>query len=273
MKAAVCEWVIPQNGVAAVYAAGQLGFDGIQITEQGGMDKGFPLLDPEVQEAYKKAVAESGVELQALHLWSLCRLAVMLHPLDSEPGRIALDYIEKSLKSCEQMGIPKLLMTSGVMAQAKNRKDYLIFGRYMKAACDMAEGTGVGIVFESAFKADEIEAMVDLTGGRLKVCYDLFNPVRFHMNDPLEDIRYLAPKGCIDHYHVKDGPSSCIGCSLLGEGIGGFTAAMDAICKSGYDGWLVSENYYVDMAAQKEYAGRTWEELAGADVRTLDRYC
>jgi sugar phosphate isomerase/epimerase len=56
-KAGICEWVLPERGPEALRHAAALGFDGIQIAEQGGWEAGDPLLRPEVQAAYFRARA------------------------------------------------------------------------------------------------------------------------------------------------------------------------------------------------------------------------
>ncbi|MFV0363471.1 MAG: sugar phosphate isomerase/epimerase family protein [Suipraeoptans sp.] len=268
-KYGVCEWVLPVRGPEAIVMASNIGFDGIQITEAGGHDAGFPLLREEVQDEYKRAVSETNIEIQALHLWTLCRLASMIHPVKSEAGRFATYCIKAGLEVCEALSIPELNLTSGFMSQIKHAADFTIFGDHLKLACEMAESKGVKIVFESALYAEEILKMHDYVGENLKVCYDLFNPIRFNMDSPIEEIRVLGKAGVIDHFHVKDGPVNCIGCSLLGEGIGNYNESMNEISKLNYSGWLMTENYYVDM--ERVY-DKSVIQLAEIDLETMKRY-
>lgn len=268
-KTAVCEWVLPQRGPAAVRQAAALGFDGIQITELGGYEADFPLLRRETLQAYREAAEETGIRLQALHLWSLCRLASLLHPMESRAGQVAVRSLEKGLEACRALSIPRLMVTSGMMCQVKNEADFNQFITYMRWLCGRAEEAGVTVCFESSFSPEQILAVYEATGRRIRVCYDFFNPVRFHLGDPVEEIRRLAPRGCIDHYHVKDGPEDCIGCSLLGEGIGRYRGQTALLRELGYQGWLVTENYYGDM--EKVYR-RPWETLARADRDTMRQF-
>lgn len=268
-KVAICEWVLPRRGADAVREAAALGFDGIQITELGGYEADFPLLRQETIREYREAVRETGIRLQALHLWSLCRLACLLHPMESPAGKIAVLSLEKGLEACRVLSVKRLMVTSGMMCQIKNESDFAQFITYMRWLCGRAAEAGVTVCFESSFSPRQILAVYEATGRRIRVCYDFFNPVRFHLGDPVEEIRQLASSGCIDHFHTKDGPEDCVGCSLLGEGIGQYRGQTALLKELGYDGWLVSENYYMDM--EKKYR-RSYRELAEADRDTMRRY-
>ena len=241
-KAGICEWVLPERGPEALRHAAALGFDGIQIAEQGGWEAGDPLLRPEVQAAYFRARGDTGIAIQALHLWSLCRMACLIHPMESEAGKLGRQCLRTGLEICRKMEIPALMVTSGFLCQIKNRKDFETFGGYLAEACRIARDMGIQVVFESALSAEETIEMCGRAEG-LKICYDLFNPIRFALGDPLEQIPRLG-FARIDHFHVKDGPANMVGCTLLGRGAGGWEAAAALLRQNGYEGWLVSENYY-----------------------------
>lgn len=262
-KVGICEWVFPVQGPEAIQWAARLGFDGIQIAERGGYEADFPLLRADVQEAYYAARQETGIDLQALHLWSLCRMACLIHPMESAAGKIGMLCLEKGIEACAAMHIPSLMVTSGFFCQIKNETDFGIFAQYLQWACKRGSDAGVQIVFESALSPAQLHALFQLTDNRLKICYDLFNPIRFHCGAPLEEIPQIGLTH-IDHIHVKDGPENMIGCTLLGEGAGGFADVMGLLSRMDYRGWFVSENYYqappisdhdsFDAAARKDLA-------------------
>ncbi len=260
----ICEWVFPVQGPDALSWAARLGYDGIQIAECGGYETGYPLLKPDVQEAYRSVQQETGIEIQALHLWSLCRMACMIHPLKSAAGKLALTYIQKAIDSCRQMRIPRLMLTSGFLCQIKNQKDFDIFSQYLSAACKMAEDAGIRVVFESALTPNEILEMCRRVKG-LKICYDLFNPFRFALGDPVEEIEEIGLE-YIDHIHAKDGPANMVGCSLLGKGVGRYHDIIALLRKLGYSGWLVTENYY---NAPPISTNMSFDEAARQDLETM----
>lgn len=261
----ICEWCLPERGPEAVRHAAQLGFDGIQLAEQGGWEAGFPLLRPEVQDEYRRLRDETGIVYQSLHLWSLCRLACMIHPLDSTAGKIAVESIRAAARACADLEIPVIMVTSGFMSQIKNRLDFVVFREHLREACRIAADHGVRIVFESALSVDEILEMSSFCGPALKVCYDVFNPIRFHMAAPQDEIPRLGTE-LIDHFHLKDGPETMIGCSLLGDGVGNFPAVVRAVENISYTGWFVTENYYADFPLNGK---GNFDDLAREDLRRM----
>lgn len=261
----ICEWVFPERGPAAVARAARLGFDGIQIAEQGGYEAGFPLLDVAVQEEYRRTVDNTGITLQALHLWSGCRMPCMIHPVDSPCGRVGVTCVRAAVQACTVLGIPKIMITSGFMSQIKHEQDFQIFAQHLRLACQIAGEKGVSVVFESALTVPEIRRMREMVGPELKICYDVYNPIRFHMGKPWEEIPQLGLEA-IDHFHMKDGPENNLGCTLLGDGIGHYQQVVREIRKLGYCGWFVTENYYLEPPVSWQ---GDFDRLAGLDLARM----
>ncbi len=266
-KFGICEWSLPERGVEAIHHAARIGFEGIQLTELGGWETGFPLLKPELQDAYRQAREETGIVFQALHLWSLCRLASMVHPVDSVAGQIAVQSIKAAVQACCDLNIPAIMVTSGFLCSIKNRLDFETFASHLKIACEIAGEKEVKIVFESALSASELLEMRSIVGNALHICYDTFNPVRFHMEGKPEDDIIKLGKDFIDHFHLKDGPEHMVGCSLLGQGAGNFQSVVEAVHSVGYqNGWFITENYY-DMFPLNQQG--SFDELAAKDLATM----
>lgn len=59
------------------------------------------------------------------------------------------------------------------------------------------------------------------------------------------------------------------GYAPLGEGRGRFREAAETIRASGFQGWLVSENYYTTLSA---VTGRDFLELAKRDISAIRKY-
>ncbi len=264
-KLGVCEWILPVRGTEAIAYAAKAGFDGIQLMDCGGYNAGYPLLNPNIQRSYLEAAEKYKIELQALHLWTLCREAGMIHPITSEAGKVSLRSIQSGLEVCAALHIPNLLLTSGFMCQIKNEQDFQRFAAMLKKACKMAADKNVTVVFESALQVDDILRMREIVGADLKICYDVFNPIRFSVGNPLEEIPKLGT-GAINHFHLKDGPENCIGCTLLGKGIGQFNDVVRTIKNIGYSGWLMTENYYSEPPMPKKFDPL---ELTMMDLATM----
>ena len=170
----------------------------------------------------------------------------MIHPVNSPAGKIGIESIRAAVKVCHELEIPEIMVTSGFLCQIKSELDLDIFSQHLKIALEIAGEQDVGISFESALPADEILKMRSLLGSSFRICYDTFNPIRFHMVDkPEDDIRKLG-LNIINHFHLKDGPENMIGCSLLGDGVGNFKEVANVINALGYQGWFITENYYAN---------------------------
>ncbi|MDP2792285.1 MAG: sugar phosphate isomerase/epimerase family protein [Rectinemataceae bacterium] len=239
----ICEWTLPACGAAAVELAGLAGFEGIQLGDLGGSAKGYPLCDRRVQTEILEASAHTGVELQALHLHTLVREGGMIHPAGTQEGQSAMESIRRGVESCRALGIPVLMLTSGFACEIRDEEGFFAFSRMLNYACDIADDSGVRIVFESILGVPDILRMRRATGGRMRICYDTFNMIRFGRGNPLEDLARLESDD-IDHFHLKDAPPDLKGCALLGRGCGCFDEVARRICETGFSGWLVSENYY-----------------------------
>lgn len=263
-KMGVCEWVLPVSGVEAISYAAKIGFDGIQLGDLGGAAGGFKLLQKQTQEAYMEVADHAGIAFQALHLYTLVREGTMKYPPSSHEGKAAAESIMAGIEACAAMAIPELNLTSGMGCQIENEDDFNNTAQMFKFACRAGSEKGVRIVFESILPASEILRMIENVGEGLRVCYDIFNPIRFGTANPLEEIPRLA--GVVDHYHLKDAPDNLKGCCLLGKGCGAFQKTVETIGKTGFRGWFVSENYYAQppMSFTGEPA-----ELAGEDLETM----
>ena len=261
----ICEWVMPVSGAEAIRLAGDIGFDGIQLTERGGLEAGHPLREKKLQQEYLKAADETCITLQAMHLWSLCRLAGMIHPVDSPAGKIATECINIAVDICYALNISTLMLTSGFICNIKNETDFCNFGQHLMNACDIAGEREIQVVFESTLPALRIQQMIEKVGNGLMVCFDIFNPIRFHYSKPENEIVQFG-RSVIHHFHVKDGPQDMVGCSLLGDGAGGFQKVIEAINTVGFTGWFVSENYYCEFPLNKQ---GSFVELARKDLKTM----
>ena len=262
----VCEWVLPASGVDAVQFAAGVGFDGIQLGDAGGAKESFPLNRASVQQQYIEAAERYGIAFQGLHLYTLVREGTMKYPFSTSEGEAGWNSIMKGISACAAMKIPQLFLTSGMACQIENEDEFLNTAEMFKRACEVGADHGVSIVFESILTVEEILRMIDIAGEGLKVCYDIYNPIRFGTASPLDEILPLA--GVIDHYHLKDAPFDNVGCTFFGEGMGDFHKTAELIKSTGYTGWFVSENYYaLEPFNQKGEPA----DLAKQDLATMRR--
>lgn len=268
-KIGICEWCLPVTGPFGVTLAGKAGYEGFQLGDLGGIAAGFPMNCKRVQEGYLQAAADAGVALQCLHPYGLQRQGTMLST-PSTPGwdesRLSLS---KCIDACVDMNIPELMVSSFFNTAVQNEWDIRTYARHLNYACDVAQDKGVVVSYECALPLPKIVQMIELTGGRIKICYDVRNPLTEGSSEPCQDIPTLIRY--ISHFHIKDAPENMKNWCLIGDGIAEIERISRIIANLGYTGWYISENDYGFLAAQ---AGCDFLIPAAEDARRMNAlYC
>lgn len=261
----VCEWSLPVMGPFGVTMAGKAGFTGIQLGDLNGAAAGFPMNRKCIQEGYLQAAEEAGVALQALHPYGLQRQGLMM----ALPGTAAWDDVRRSvsmcIEACADMHIPECMFSSFFSSWVNSDWEMETFSRHLSYACDVAEDKGVIVSYESALTVPKMYQMMELTGGRCKICYDMRNPLTIGCGYPKEDISALGLEN-ISHFHIKDGFGNMKEICLVGDGISDLAGQAQLIKNLGYEGWLISENDYSQLASEKDC---DFLELAAEDVKRI----
>lgn len=260
----VCEWSLPVNGPSSVALAAKAGFDGIQIGDLGGIEQGSPINSPAIQEGYLQAAADSGITIHSLHPYGLQRNGNMLFPLDTLRGQQGAKEVMQCIDACAKMQIPCLMLSSFFSTLVRNEWDFLTFAQQLQRACEVGADYGVRIVYESVLVPRQILRMIEMTDGRLRICYDTLNPIRWGTGDPAAEIPQLADY--IDHFHLKDAPWDLKGYAMIGTGRGALRENSEVIRRIYPSGWLISENYYTLLSAQEH---TDFLELAKRDLVTI----
>jgi len=110
----------------------------------------------------------------------------------------------------------------------------------------LARKLGVAIALESPLPAQQLVQLVDAAASdHIGIYYDLGNAIALGF-DPIEEITFVSRH--LRAIHVKDSINK-LGGLHLGKGYLNMPAAMDALKKINYDGWLVIETPADDDAA------------------------
>lgn len=263
----ICEWSLPVSGATAIKLAGSMGFNGIQLGEAGGAASSFPLGNKRVREAYLEAAEESGIAFQALNLGALLGSGFMKFAPSSPKGELARLSLTKGFDAAEALGIPVIVITF----ESDDCDSFENSISHLKYAEELSRRTGVRIAIETGQCLQDIERMLERTDERDKICMDLLNPLRFGTGDPREQIRYFGGDR-IDHFHFKDSISSLFikgqrGCVLLGTGDADLKSSCEIIKSMGFEGWMVSENYY--FLPPMNDGSIDFCQLAETDLRTM----
>lgn len=263
----ICEWSLPVSGTLAIEIAGEIGFDGMQIGEAGGRKMGYPLNNPRVIDAYKKAAENSGIKLHSLNLGALLSEGTFNFAPDTAEGCCAKESLDKGFDVCRKLGIGSVVIT----VEPATEEAFENVLRHLAYAEKLSEDSGVTIALESAQPLEDILRLLDRADKRIKICMDVLNPLRFCTGDPHRQIAAFG-KDRIDHFHFKDSVKSLFqrgqrGCVLLGTGDAGYSKSVDIIKSLGFEGWMISENYYCFPPMNN--GSEDFIALAAADLNTL----
>jgi sugar phosphate isomerase/epimerase len=242
-KIGICEWYLATSGPSSVKTAGLLGFDGIQLSDLGGLTRNFPMTDKRLQEQYLENAQECGIELQAYYSPSLTDQGGIKYPLNSSEGKDALYCFTKGLEVCVSLRIPTILVASYDKSNFRNDYEMKNTAEMLKLFVQLAQEKGVQVAYECFATTERLTWILEYVGNGLKICYDTLNPIRFGFSNPPDEIRRLGID-ILDHIHVKDAPEDMVGSCTLGEGYGKFFETINVLNELGYDGWYMVENYF-----------------------------
>jgi sugar phosphate isomerase/epimerase len=232
-KIGICEWSMPIDGPAACKLASELGISGIQL-DIGPYERDFCKSKAVVQEAWLEEAEKYNIKFPSM----AARVSDYYSMVD-EPGteehEIVRDGVLRAVKACGSMKIPVLLIPNFEKSYISTDRHFEIACDLMKEACGEAEKAGVTIAAENTLSVQKtLEMLKRVAAENFGLYFDFQN--------------YFLANGDytpgILEVHVKDGKGSDLSGALLGTGDVHFYESMDVLKKNGYDGWLVSENYY-----------------------------
>ncbi len=271
-KFAACEWSFPYWGELAVKMAGEAGFDGLQLGDAGGSMTSHPLCDRRVQEYYLEAGERYGVEFPQIHLYTLGHQGYYRSRLDTLEGQECLETIRHAVIAASQMGVPSVIIDGMRMNNAAKKQHVLDVAKY---AVRVGEEYGIQIGMETDMSLEDHFRFLDALDGKLRLCFDLHNPVMYGTGYPPDMVRALG-KDRMDHFHIKESRPNEDGfvtvetpIVLMGKGGTYFCESAEAVKDIGFEGWIVSENFYFRpniLAEGFDYVGAARE-----DVKTLHR--
>lgn len=266
----ICEWSFPVSGPLAMQLAREAGYEGIQLGEAGGRNMAYPLNHRRVQEIYLETARHLDLKLHSLNLGALLAEGTIAYAAGTIQGDAARKSLEKGMLACRNMNIHTAVITV-------EPKDDEILGNiagHLDFAYKLAQDADVEIAIESAQPLERIEKLLDSVHPEVKVCMDLLNPLRFGTGIPQEQIRAFGAEK-ISHFHMKDSIKELFqlgqrGCSLLGRGDAGIAQSVDIIKELGFEGWMITENYY--YLPPMNGGEDDFVALAMKDLETMKQY-
>lgn len=223
-KIGACDWSIGRMAdPSALKVAKQIGLDGVQVSLGTGAND-MHLRRPEVQERYRKAAKQFGVEILSLALGELNNI-----PYKSDPRTIP--WVSDSIDACRALGCRVILLA--FFHHNDLRRDQAGINetvRRLKDVAPKAEKAGVILGLESWLSAEDHMAIIDRVGSpAVQVYYDVANSTE-QGYDIAKEIRWLGRQGRICELHMKENGA------LLGQGLVDFRKVRAALDDIGYRG-------------------------------------
>lgn len=239
-KFGIPEWAMPMNGQYGCRVAHEAGLQGIQIN-LGDASREWPLSHPEMQKIYLDEAQKWEIEYPSLAVNSLCDVGMTRKPGTKE-REDAKRCIRYGIDTAVAMNIPIVMLPTFHDSYIETAEDAELVFDCVKGACEYAADRNITIALENVFSTKEfLDFASRITTGNLKVFYDSQN---YSVCKGWNDTQiYNEIKDHVCAIHMKDGFTE-MSTHMLGEGGSGFYDTVDAIKKSGYEGWIFVENYY-----------------------------
>jgi sugar phosphate isomerase/epimerase len=227
-KIGACDWSIGKMADPGAFAvAKEIGLDGVQVS-LGTEANGMHLRKPEVQQAYRDAAKQAGLEIGSLAIGELNNV-----PYKSDPRTI--EWVSDCVDVCPKLGVKAVLLAFFAKGDLKGDKpgtDEVV--RRLKAVAPKAEKAGVILGIESWLSAEEHLDILDRVGSKaVQVYYDVCNS-NDRGYDIYREIRQLGRER-ICEFHAKENGA------LLGQGKVDFKQVRAALDDIGYRGWIQIE--------------------------------
>jgi sugar phosphate isomerase/epimerase len=244
----------PFEEAAARIAA--IGYEGLELLADVPHAWPAGLLDAQKQ-GILRAMERTGLKFSNINAFMMNAIAdhrqPYWHPSFIEPERhyrqVRIDHTRRALTLCAELGAPHITTEPGGPLAAGQSRQAAIdeFVEVLKPLAEHAHSCGVNLLIEP-----EPGLLLETTDQYLEVAERLNAPsigLNFDIGHAFcvqEDLPSAVAKMApyIRHYHIEDIAASRVHHHLVpGTGAIDFAAVIEAIRKTGYDGWLTVELY------------------------------
>jgi L-ribulose-5-phosphate 3-epimerase len=230
IKIGACDWSIGKwSDIGAFETAKTIGLEGIMV-DMGSVANDLHIRKQDVQDAYKKESAKTGVAISSLAMGLFNSV-----PFHSEP-RVP-EWITDTITTAKNFNVKVILLAFFNASDLRNdaaRKAIAV--KHLKAVMPSAEAAGVTLGIESYLDAKEhLEIMEQVGSPNLKVYYDFRNTADAG-HDTVAEFKKLG-KDNICELHMKENGF------LLDKGTINWSDVSKAIYEIGYkgNGWMQIE--------------------------------
>jgi sugar phosphate isomerase/epimerase len=257
IKVAATDWNLNNEGKLGSFAlAKEAGLDGVQVSlgkndEKKGEDK-LPMMDPEKQRVFLEESKKTSMPIVGTCLEILHRDNLKAHANGPK-------WVEQSIAATAALGTKVILLPFFGKQQIKEREEQKATADRLKVLAPLAEKAGVILGLEDTISAEDNAWILDqVQSPAVKVYYDVGNSFN-QKYDIYKEIVWLG-KDRVCQLHIKDNPG------YLGKGGIDMPRYVEAVLKSGFEGWAVletsspSRDIKADMITNSTYLRGLLEE-------------
>ncbi|MBL7697148.1 MAG: sugar phosphate isomerase/epimerase [Chitinophagaceae bacterium] len=231
IKIGACDWSIGMNSdIRAFEIAQKIGLEGLMI-DVGSPENNLHLRQKDVQEAYKKESARTGVEISSVAMGTMNN-----HPYKSDPRTD--EWVWDTIDVAKNLGVKVILLAFFYKGDLRNdEKGIQEVIRKLKEAAPKAEKAGVILGIESYLNgADHLRIMEAVGSKNVQVYMDFRNTADAGWN-VMNELKLIGTEN-ICELHMKENGS------LLGKGTLPWKEIRNYLVDNNYygDGWMQIES-------------------------------
>ncbi len=233
VRVGMTDWNLGQRGdVSKISLAREIGLDGIQVSLMFPEDGSLHLRDPKVQEEFKQAALDNGIQICSLAIGNPGKSRMPLH---TNPAAAIL--LVEAIEVARNLGTNNILLP--VLGRShidmENQAEVDTFVAMMKEVSRFAEKAGVVVGLEDWISAQDNVRILDAIGSdHVQVYYDPRN-IKSKIGDPYGEATLLGAKR-IHQIHVKNGDKFMRDVDTLD-----WPRLAQEFYDVGYKGWYVLE--------------------------------
>jgi sugar phosphate isomerase/epimerase len=201
VRVGMTDWNLGQRGdISKIALAREIGLDGIQVSLMFPEDGSLHLRDPIIQEQFRKAALDNGVQICSLAIGGVGKSRMPLH---TNPAAAIL--LIEAIEVARGLGTNNILLPvlGGSHIDMENQAEVDTFVAMMKEVARFAEKAGVVVGLEDWLSAQDNMKILDAIGSDyVAVYYDPRN-MKAKVGDPYGDATLLGKR--IHQIHVKNG--------------------------------------------------------------------
>lgn len=238
------DWSLRLEGKIEAFAtAKESTLEGVQVSLGGrgvkDMQK-LPMCDPEKQKQWLEESKKTGMPIGGTCL-------EILHQDNLKEHANGPKWVEQSIEATKALGTKVILLPFFGKQQIKERAEQKAVADRLKVLAPLAEKEGVVLGLENTISAEDNAWILDQVQSKaVSVYYDVGNSFN-QKYDVYKEIAWLG-KDRVCQLHLKDGPN------FLGKGPIDYTKYMEAVLKTGFEGWAMLETSCPTKVVKDDFA-------------------